>query len=283
MKKLLLLIILLITISCGTQQNSRCDETESFDFSLDTELNEDMGAEEEMVTEEAMEEIIEEMEAEEIIEELEVEEVIEELEVEETSAYKIIETDVKSIETVEAQTIEDLQIQTYNTGQISYNKKDTMTTNEQSEIVLTISNELTFNEIIDTVESFNNSTHSETIRVSKKMTVTLIDPSGGVNFLIVSKNNTQYIEDGRNFSKWSWYVTPLKTGSNKLILSVDIHIDDTNKNIKTYDDDIVVVSNDSIIDVLINFYLTYWQWIIGTIILPFIIFIWKKRGKKKKD
>ena len=119
------------------------------------------------------------------------------------------------------------------------------------------------------------------IHITNNIRVNLIDPLE-TNFKInyIGSDTKQHLDS--SITTWMWWVTPLTKGNNHLILYIDIFVDGTNQTIKRYDDNIIVISNDTIINIVIRFLETYWQWIIGTFILPFSVFIWKKKRKKTK-
>ena len=61
---------------------------------------------------------------------------------------------------------------------------------------------------------------TEAIRISKVMSVALIDISGNQHFSITAINSAeQYIEDD-DYTEWTFYVTPLKNGTYPLLLKI---------------------------------------------------------------
>lgn len=122
----------------------------------------------------------------------------------------------------------------------------------------------------------------ESIRVESVMSAQLI--SEEVSFKIEPKSTEfQNIEDN-GYTEWQWRITPLKGGSNFLKLLVKVRV--KNENEEFYKDIIVFDKN---VDVKSNALFSfktwlsnYWQWIISTIIIPFIVWFYKKKSEEKK-
>lgn len=89
----------------------------------------------------------------------------------------------------------------------------------------------------------------------------------------------QVIEDGRNYTSWEWVITPLKGGNKILKMVIIIKEGDFVKDIPVYEDYIYIRSSPGFY--LFGFIEKYWQWLIGTIIIPLFLFIWNRRKKKK--
>jgi hypothetical protein len=122
----------------------------------------------------------------------------------------------------------------------------------------------------------------ESIRVESVMSAQLI--SEEVSFKIEPKSTEfQNIEDN-GYTEWQWRITPLKGGSNFLKLLVKVRVKSENeefyKDIIVFDKNVDVKSN-----ALFSFKTwlsNYWQWIISTIIIPFIVWFYKKKSEEKK-
>jgi len=171
---------------------------------------------------------------------------------------------------------DDIIIKT-NTGLMYHIKYDTMFVGISKEFNLIISKKVLSNNTIN--EIFTSQPISKKIKVSNKIKTGLVDPVG-TNFDIVyiGSETKQFLDSSYNI--WTWYVTPLVKGENKLILYVEIFEDGEINGHKTYTDIITVISNDNIITKILIFFKTYWQWFIGSIILPFIFFMWKSKKNK---
>jgi hypothetical protein len=121
----------------------------------------------------------------------------------------------------------------------------------------------------------------ESIRVESVMSAQLI--SEEVSFKIEPKSTEfQNIEDN-GYTEWQWRITPLKGGSNFLKLLVKVRVKNENeefyKDIIVFDKNVNVKSN--ALFSFKNWINTYWQWLLSTIIIPLIIWIYK--NKKRED
>jgi hypothetical protein len=122
----------------------------------------------------------------------------------------------------------------------------------------------------------------ESIRVEPIMSANLITEDG--KFIITtSSTEIQNIED-KGYTEWGWRITPLKSGENFLKLVVKVRIISENgdfyKDITVFDKNIEVKSN--VVFSIKTWLSNYWQWLITTIIIPFIIWFYKKKSEEKK-
>lgn len=132
-------------------------------------------------------------------------------------------------------------------------------------------------------DSLKGEVRTSEIPVTETMEIKLIDPSPMDNksFEIVPDNNAvQIVENGDTYTEWSWNVTPIKIGNSNLKIVVSI-IRDGNKKDIVYEDSVEVEKD--IPTQILFFWNKYWQWIIATFLLPFIIFLYKNRKKKKEE
>lgn len=123
----------------------------------------------------------------------------------------------------------------------------------------------------------------ENIRVARTMTAELI--SEDETFKVTPQNtDKQVIEDGE-YTEWGWMVTPLKSGKTYLKLIIKIKIDTdgeiTYKDIVVFDKNIEVKANMKLeVESWIS---KYWQWLMTTIIIPLIVFLYKNRKNKEEE
>ena len=122
----------------------------------------------------------------------------------------------------------------------------------------------------------------ESVRVEPIMSANLIAEDG--KFIITpSSTEIQNIED-KGYTEWGWRITPLKSGQNFLKLVVKVRIINENgdfyKDITVFDKNIDVKSN--VVFSIKTWLSNYWQWLITTIIIPFIIWFYKKKSEEKK-
>jgi len=171
----------------------------------------------------------------------------------------------------------------FNLGDINYVVDDTMIIGNTTEINMTISHNVENSTIISEVETFtNNNLHTEEIRIAPVMKAKLIDPAG-INFRIIpTTSEEQFLEDN-DYTLWTWNVTPLLKGENELKLVVDIIIDNKNKSIQVFEGVIHVYSNTTIIEIILIFISKNWMYLLSSLIIPFFIFLYKRKHSKKKD
>jgi hypothetical protein len=94
-------------------------------------------------------------------------------------------------------------------------------------------------------------------------------------------SNIQNIED-KGYTEWAWLVTPLRSGKGHLKLIIKVRVDeDIQKDIVVFDKKIDV-NPDRVYSVKI-WISKYWQFLISTIIIPFIIWLFKRRKEKEED
>ena len=162
-------------------------------------------------------------------------------------------------------------------GNMYFINFDTMYVNTPKKIKFIISKKRLKSNKINNIFHTTNITTSK-IRITNNIRVDLIDPMG-TNFKInyIGSDTKQYIDS--TITTWVWWVIPLTEGNNYLILCIDVFIDGSIHTERT-NNIITVISNETIINKIQFFFMKYWQWFITTILIPFSIFIWKKKRKK---
>ena len=117
-----------------------------------------------------------------------------------------------------------------------------------------------------------------TIHTSSTMSVELIDPlPEGLKAFQISKSTTdvQLVEEN-DATDWIFTVVPIRRGKHDLNIVVSI-IRDGNKKQTVYTNSVQVHA--PAILVTKSFFAKYWQWIIGTLLLPFFVYLWQRRRK----
>lgn len=164
-------------------------------------------------------------------------------------------------------------------GRVVYSIPERMKIRSTYQVLLRISQSKATLSIYDNLEG---TVRTSEIPVTQTMQVCLVDPSPFEvkSFDIVADNNAvQIIDGGDTYTQWTWNVTPVRLGNYNLKIVVSI-IRDGNRKDVVYQD---VVQIEKDISAQTSFFWNkYWQWIIATFILPFIIFLYKKR-KEKND
>lgn len=170
-----------------------------------------------------------------------------------------------------------------NIGKINYVIQDTMVIGITNEVNMTISGkEVEQKVIIDGVSTFNeHNIYTSDIRITPIMKARLVDPTG-VNFRIIPTTEEEQFLEKNDYTLWTWNVTPLTKGNNKLSLSVDVIVNDKSKNIKVYDGIIYVYSDETIISKIINFLTDNWEFIVGTILIPLLVYMYSKIKKRRR-
>lgn len=119
----------------------------------------------------------------------------------------------------------------------------------------------------------------EDIRVESIMTAELICDTSV--FIIKSLSSKVQNIDDSGYTEWAWLIKPTRSGNGYLRLVIKVRTDDVlHKDIVVFDKNIYIDPD--------RIYMTkswldkYWQWLISTVIIPFIVWLWKRRSEKKK-
>jgi hypothetical protein len=167
---------------------------------------------------------------------------------------------------------------TTNKGHVAYHIPTIMYVRDTYQVSLVISKTS-----VNIYEDFEGVVKTTTIPITETMEVKLIDPSpmDDKTFSIVPDNEAeQLIEDGNEVTKWTWNVTPLKSGGANLKIVVSI-IKNGHKKETVYQDNIYIKTNPGkTIPIFIG---KYWQWFLSTLIVPFGIWLYNKRKKDEKN
>lgn len=164
-------------------------------------------------------------------------------------------------------------------GRIVYKIPNVMKIRSTYKIIVRISKSKA---TVSLYDSLQGNVMTSKIPVTETMEVKLIDlsPSDNKSFHIADGNSgVQIIEDGDTYTEWSWSVTPLIVGNSKLKIVVSV-IRDNNKKDIVYED-VVEVEKDVLVQILF-FLKKYWQVLMTSIALPFIIWIYKRIKEKKE-
>lgn len=173
------------------------------------------------------------------------------------------------------------EISADNFGFISYNVPDSMKLGEHYKVTLRITKK-PFSEVLITKISkdiINTTTIINKLQMSDVMSAELIDSEG--SFIINSLSTEKQIIEG-DYTEWTWDILPNKKGNLNLRMVIKINIYNDKgefvKDIPVFERDIYTSSN--LYYSIKNFLTLYWQWILSTLILPLIVYIWKKKSNK---
>jgi hypothetical protein len=103
-------------------------------------------------------------------------------------------------------------------------------------------------------------------------------------FQITKYNNDEQAVSGRAFAQWDWDVLPIKSGNNDLHLTATISVRIPELGDKYYDLPVIDKTIKVEVDALFaskKFLEMNWQWLSATLLLPFIIWIYKSLTSKK--
>ena len=160
-------------------------------------------------------------------------------------------------------------------GQVVYQVPDTMIIFKEYRIIVRITKEKNISNTLSGISSIDGNVSTSNIQVSNQMEVILKDESSDddPSFKIKQVNSDQQIIDKTDYTEWIFNVTPIKNGEKRLDLVISIIKNDHKKQI-VYSDKIIV-KNSEILKIE-SFWSKYWQWIISTLLIPFIIWLYKR-------
>lgn len=174
-------------------------------------------------------------------------------------------------------------------GKLAYSIPDKMKVGKFYTITLRITKENNVQQLIvgESKISINDTTIKSTItlenvRVSSVMSAEVVGEEEAFEIRALS-TELQNIEDV-GYTEWQWSIKPKKSGAKflKMVVKVRINTDGEQlyKDIKVYEGKINIELNAGFS--IWGFITQYWQWIMTTIIIPLIVWFWKKREDKKK-
>ena len=170
---------------------------------------------------------------------------------------------------------------------MGYNVPSFFKVNQKATIKLRISKENTIESVIVGSRnipivglSSSDNIILETIKVSDQMSVKLYTDKEYFLVELVNSGSTQNIEK-EGYTEWVWRVTPLKSGNSYIKMIITM----AGKDIVVYEKEIPVESNWSWS--LSNWLIKWWQALTATIItpilIPFFIWLWKRKKRKSKE
>lgn len=123
----------------------------------------------------------------------------------------------------------------------------------------------------------------DTIQIGLNVKIQLIDPTKEAFEIIPLFQETEKIISNEDFSIWEWSVIPKKSGQFplKIIGSSKFKRKNEVKEFTIYDSTILVQT--SYTQVLAKFIKENWQWLFGTLLIPFIIWITNRKSKNKQE
>ena len=125
--------------------------------------------------------------------------------------------------------------------------------------------------------------HTSKIRTSERMEVLIVDPLPENKKAFDIKNTlgddkSQFVEKD-DYTEWVYNICPIRSGDYQLSVVISM-VKGDNKKDKSYLSNVTVRNNPIV--VVESFWEKYWQWLMTTLILPFVIWIFNRLKKKEK-
>lgn len=163
-------------------------------------------------------------------------------------------------------------------GHVAYKIPTEMTVRSTYQVIVRISKSR-----VHIYENLNGDVKTSTIPITETMEVKVIDPSPSDNkmFEIIPDNQPiQLVEDNEDVTQWTFNVTPVRSGTSKLKVVISIIKNGVMKEV-VYEDEVTVKTD--VTKTVPFFIATYWQWLLTTLIIPFIVWFVKSRKKEDKE
>lgn len=123
----------------------------------------------------------------------------------------------------------------------------------------------------------------EAAKISPVMKVTLTPEESGV-FDVKSLSEEEQLTSGGDFSQWVWSVTPLKSGTHNLYLTVNVVVDVPGLGPQKRQIPVLTQAVRVRADAVYSagrFWRSNWQWFTSTLLIPIGLWLWNKRNKSK--
>jgi len=107
--------------------------------------------------------------------------------------------------------------------------------------------------------------------------------SGGAGVDVQPLGKDEQSVAGGGFAEWRWNVTPKRSGSQRLTVTIIAHLTypngrDIPKTLRTLTQKIEVSAN--VGDSIKTFFASYWQWLTTTLIIPIGLFLYRRRANR---
>lgn len=107
--------------------------------------------------------------------------------------------------------------------------------------------------------------------------------SGGAGLDVQALGKDEQSVAGGGFAEWRWNVTPKRTGSQRLTVTIIAHLTypngrDIPKTLRTLTQMVEVSAN--VGDSVKTFLASYWQWLTTTLIIPIGLFLYRRRANR---
>jgi hypothetical protein len=194
--------------------------------------------------------------------------------------FKIDESINKSIKGEELKIIEvsnnKVSTSTTTGGHVAYKIPNDMTVRSTYQVIVRISKSTAH-----IFENLNGEVKTSSIPITETMEVKVIDPSPSDSKMfdiILDNAPIQLVENNEHVTQWTFNVTPIRVGKSKLKIVISTITNGHTKEV-VYEDEVNVKID--ITKTIPFFIATYWQWLLTTLVIPVIIWFFKR--KKNKD
>lgn len=166
-------------------------------------------------------------------------------------------------------------------GMMAYKIPDTMQIEHSYNAIASITKALNDRVLFHRIDSTDFI--KEEIRVSSRVKVTLIDPSGNKNFDITALNTEEQLVDDSTNTVWRWNIKPKRGGESELVLRATVKIlDRLGENYKDIDvfEKTIKVKASAFVQTK-QFVSDNWKWLMTACVIPLIIWGYKKLSARK--
>ena len=169
-------------------------------------------------------------------------------------------------------------------GKLAYKVPDTMKVNNLYDAMVSIAKSVDNKVLLEGIKD-TAGFKIEGIKISSRLRVSLVDP-GKDNFIINPLNNEEQRIDSVDNTVWRWNIKPVKSGNHNLYLKataliLDSKLGNTYKDVPVLDK-VIMVRSEPFLNTVLDFWKTYWQWLMGTFIIPIYFWVRNKPWKKKE-
>lgn len=165
-----------------------------------------------------------------------------------------------------------------NKATLTYVIKDTMMKGKTYTVDLTLSTNMSNEQIVNIIDGFKNKELIDTmITITQIMRARLLDPSK--NFEVTSITDEVQNTSGNKLVRWQWQVVPINEGEISLTISVDNYINDKPQSVNIYNGKTYVYAIHTWYGDLWNWISKYWIYLTWTItgICAILAFLLKEK------
>ena len=176
----------------------------------------------------------------------------------------------------------DLAVKSLKQANIAFNTPTAMKKNETYLISLKLSSTKSVDDLLAAIEG--DEKESAEVNYGNRMLASLVARKRGAFDIVSITSDEQAISSLVDETTWTWSVTPLDSGKKHLHLTLvallDINGEKTPFQIKSFEKTIEVEV--SALNALLDFIKASWEWIMGSLIFPLIVWLWKIRSTKNE-